>query len=433
MNILHVSVHLGGGVGKAISGMITQIKDQCEQVLVLLEKPQKDTYCRLLLKEDIKVCICPQKDQMSLLIEWADVVVINWWGHPLMVKFITQMEDYSCRLLVWCHINGCAYPYLPFDFLNKFNRILFTSSYSYENLLWTDHERSIIQSKSDVVYGMGDFRAETFPILKKETDDFVIGYVGTLNYSKINSNFIDFCKAVQNKIPQVQFIMVGDLDQRMIKDVKDHELEDHFIFTGYTDNVEQYYKKMNVFGYLLQPSTYATTENVLLEAMAYGLPIVVLSNDVEKNIIKSEENGYVVQSKEQYADLIEFLFKNPKHCEMIGRKAHDYAVQEYSLIKNVNRFLYSCQKVFLEKKKRFFFKNLIGASPYEWLGYFSGDNKQLFDRLLKDDVCCTKGDDYKIDMIYTQKSKGSILQFNQYFNDEKLKIIENRICGNEDE
>ena len=63
-------------------------------------------------------------------------------------------------------------------------------------------------------------------------------------------------------------------------------LENNFEFTGYVDNVYSQLSRFDIFAYLLNPYHFGATENALLEAMAYELPVIALNQSVEKHIIK---------------------------------------------------------------------------------------------------------------------------------------------------
>lgn len=411
---LYITVHLGAGVGKAITG-VAKPGDS----IILLEKPENDYYVNK-LDSSIEVLIMPSAGVIREKVACADVVVINWWGHPLMIRFLTCFPSVPCRLIIWSHVNGCVYPYLPYSFLNIFERIVFTSAYSYHNPLWTVKEREEISQKSTVVYGMGESPEHVKPKSNYDIGDkFVVGYVGTLNYAKLSPKFVTYCEAVADIIPNSQFVLVGSLDNAVQRDILKSRISDKFEIIGYTNEVERYYRSFDVFAYLLNDYNYATTENVLLEAMAYGLPIVVLNNGVEREIIQEGLNGYLVTTPEEYAERLLSLKSSFDIRKTIGEQARKHVCREYVLDNNQNKLYSIIVSCYKEKKKTYSFRTLLGNSLYEAFLYLSGkEGRELEQFLLKQ----IDGID-KIRHIFFQETKGSVFQFEKYASDD-IKIKE---------
>lgn len=413
MNVLHITVHLGGGAGKAIVG----IADPTDAI-ILLEKPQKEYWLYEARKKGVPVFIEPDALELETLIRDSDIIVMNWWGHPLMAQFAADFPDISCRLALYCHVNGCVYPYLPFSFLNEFDVIMFTTPYSYENPLWTDRERSAIEKKSGVVYGMGKFEPEEFvPRDSYERKDiFEVGYIGTLNYAKLNPDFVKYCEAAAEGIGNIRFVLAGDMAEDVRNDIAESRIADKFEYLGYVDNTENYYKRIDVMGYLLNEYNYATTENVLLEAMAYAVPIVALCQGVERCILENNSGGCLVNGMEEYADAVAQLYLSEKERKASGEIARKLCAEKYSYRKNKKTYegmLYKCMKM---SKRVHHIACLAGKKPYEWLLFFAGQDLNTFRNDSAD--------------VFMQESKGSVSQYLKYFPmDQGLRSVSDRGAG----
>ena len=299
MRVLHIVTHLGGGVGKAVSGLILGCNDvNIEHEVIMLEIPQNKIYVNELKKKGIKVNICNKLREIVDIIEKFDVVVVSWWNHPAMLKLFLDISFIKARLILWCHVNGCAYPFLNYKFTMLFDKVFFTSEYSYENSLWTNNQRKEIIEKSEVILGMGDFKPEL--IKSKESyvcnEIFTIGYIGTVNFSKMNKHFFEFCREVILQYNNIKILIVGDYDKECIHAAKEMGIYEHCEFTGQVNNVYEYMSKMDVVAYLLSKNNYATTENVLIECMAYGMPIIIMNNKPERYIIRDKKSGFVVNN-----------------------------------------------------------------------------------------------------------------------------------------
>ena len=418
MKILHLTVHLGGGAGKAITGMLNP-----DDTVILLEKPEKDYYVRIASQKVAEVLIAPSEEIIAQRMRQADVVLINWWGHPLMAGFLAKLPQVACHLAIWNHVNGCVYPCLPFKFLDDFDQILFTTEFSYDNPLWIENEKKKIAQKASVVYGMGDFRPKCMKPKNSYSfqGKFTVGYLGTCNYAKLNPKFIDYCEAVVEEIPDVHFCLVGGLSDEVRSDIERSPIADRFECVDFVENVEDYYKYFDAFGYLLNGYNYATTENVLLEAMAYGLPIVVLDNDVEKHIIYHSVNGYVVDTPKEYALCLKKLYQDPCLRESIGRKAREFVCKTYDTVENKRKFAESMKKCQQRRKKVHDFKSILGVSPYEYFKRFLSPEEQT---QLEEMLCTGKREGIMKQDVFTQESKGSVEHYCKYFpKDEKLEQL----------
>lgn len=409
MNIFHIAVHLGGGAGKAIVGIAS-----AGDTIVLLEEPQKAYWLNVAKRKGIRVIIVPGTTELEKLIKESDVIVMNWWGHPLMFQIVPALANICCRLVLYCHINGCVYPYLPFSFLDEFDAIIFTTPFSYENPLWTDCQKEIIREKSTVVYGMGDFEPEQLSprYSYRKKNYFEVGYIGTINYAKLNPDFVGYCEAAANQIDHIRFVLAGDIANDVKKDIEKSRISDKFEYVGYVDDVERFYKRIDVLGYLLNAYNFATTENVLLEAMAYATPIVALDQGVERHIIQDGYNGYLVNSFKEYAEIIFFLYSSEERQKELGEKARAHCIEKYSSTKN--RTVYEdmlCKCMEMPKRARGM-NCLLGKSPFEWFLFFSQKDRGALKK--------------NMEHIFLQDAKGSVFQYLKYYpeNEELRELCE---------
>lgn len=108
-------------------------------------------------------------------------------------------------------------------------------------------------------------------------DSIVIGHVGRFtsakNYPFIIDIFNSFCRINSDS----KLLLVGDgpLKKEIINRIKKLNLEKKVILTGKVSNPDIYYNAMDVF---LFPSIYEGFGNVVIEAQASGLPVVLSDN-----------------------------------------------------------------------------------------------------------------------------------------------------------
>lgn len=435
MNILHITVHLGGGVGKAISGIAIQgqqCTNDCHKIL-LLQQPEKEGWVQYCRENGVSVV---QWDGNQELFQWADVLVVSWWNHPAMAQFLIQFPPSSAARVLWCHVNGIYYPILSFLLAAAFDRVMFTSPYSMQNPAWTEDEKKSIQSKASVVYGMGQFQpAKIQP--KKDyhiKDAFTVGYVGTLNFGKIHPDFVSYCEAVCKRLSNVHFIMIGDRNTDLERAVDIAGLTNYFTFTGFVDNVLARMREFDVFGYLLNPTHYGTTENVLLEAMACGLPVVALNQNVEQFIIPPDA-GYLVESPNEYAETLEQLYN---HCDLranLGHHGRAHIIKTYHLPNNLTAFRNACRLAISGQKNTCNF-SFLGETPWDWfLHCLSKDDRLLFIQiahgLTSKEIALQKEAKWKLlhcSLIFREERKSSLRHFaNTYPEDKMLRLLNSQL------
>ena len=427
MKVLHIAAHMGGGAGKAIAGLVissNQIEKE-EHEILLLEVPQKLHYIEECKQKGIEVQIAKEEQEVLSKLKEADVLVISWWQHPSIAEFLAKFPKLPCRIVLWSHVNGCVYPYLPYSMLEEMDQVFFTTSYSFENPCWTKEQVKQVEKKSAVVSGIGDFVPASITPKKeyKKKEFFVIGYIGTLNYAKLHADYFLYCKKVIEQIPNVRFLMVGEYETSMLTEVQTLGLEGYFQFVGFTENIYFYMEQMDVMGYLLSEENYATTENVLLEAMAFALPVVACNNKPEQYIIKQEENGFLVDCAKEYAKRIKELEQSEELRQKIGGQARKKVIETCSVEGNREVFLQGLHRVMqLEKKVRNFY-NVYGKRPYEWFLACTGKEKEIFLSCLPENLENRKKLEEFLQICnptYKEEKKGSILHFASYFPEDSI-------------
>ena len=118
--------------------------------------------------------------------------------------------------------------------------------------------------------------------------------------------------------PETIFMVIGEgRDRKMLEEmIKERNLENKFFLTGTIDNAACYLKALDVF---VLPSIKEGFPYAILETLAARVPIVATSVGGVAEIIRNEENGLLVESKNpvELAEKIERLLKNPELAEKL--------------------------------------------------------------------------------------------------------------------
>ncbi len=422
--LLFLSTHMGGGVGKALSAFIKYAAENTNDLeieLLLAEEPLKTNS---LVNINYTV-----SDDLSILkdkIQNSDLVVLNWWHNPKTAKMLCDFPNIETRLIIWHHISGCSYPVITSEFAKLPNKNLFTTKYSYENPFWTDEERREILSKSDVVYGQGKF--EPGKLVESKKEGFTLGYVGTISYNKLHPDFVYYCKSVEDVIDRV--IMVADYKEdekdAILEIARKLNIEEKFDFISFTTDIASEYAKFDALAYLLNHNHFGTTENVLLEAMDYEVPVIVFNQNTEKHIFKHLETGILVNNISEFKTYVNYLVDNTDERLRLTSNAKEFYLTEYEYKKNADRFLNAINEVLEQDKKCFDFKVVFGTKPYQWFMTCLGEEKEYFELSVSNKI---KNVDNRVNEFYIKNSqpilkgtsKSSIPHFLHYYDDEILE------------
>ena len=419
MQVLHITAHLGGGVGKVLSGLVAQasISDSgVKHLIVCLEQPEKSQFVDRVRRYGIEVIVRPSTDRLGKLMEDSDIVQLEWWNHPATIKHLCSLSIPPIRLLTWSHVSGLHTPIIPKQLILASHMFLFTSQCSFES----KEVMSLVPEFEDrlgVVSSSGGFPG--LPETRNEINESVsVGYFGSLNFAKLHPRYIDYLAAVD--IPGFKVRIIGDLcnqdtlNQQCDAIGKAGMLE----FTGFVPDVASELATINVLAYLLNPEHYGTTENALLEAMAMGIVPIVLDNPAERRIIDNHNTGLIVHSPDEFADAIQWLSENPDERQRLGIQAAKSVREKFSVEKMETSLNTYYRKIMYMEKRKIDFSEIFGTNPAEWF-LSCQSNKSIFD----EDGRIHLDDSTPLSYGLLEKSKGTVFHFSEYFPDNlELKL-----------
>lgn len=375
--ILHITPHMGGGVGNAISGIVSSYDKSVSHEIILLEEPIHLHFPDIAKNMGTHMIIQPGMDVLGKSIEKSDITIIHWWNHPKTAKLLYDFPQVAVRLVLWTHISSLTVPALTPQMLLESSMVWFTTPASYEAEALAALPEEVIEEKTGVVYGCAGL--DRFPDVEhKEHAGFHIGYLGYVDFSKLHPDFILFCKAIC--IPEARFILAGDAPAQAIleRQAQEQKVKNEFMYPGYVTNVHEILSEFDVFGYPLMPFHTCTTENAVLEAMAAKVPPVVLNQLSEKYMIQDGQTGILVSGREEYGNAMRYLFHYPEERKKMGIKARDYVIKEYSRKSIFESFYSNIEIVMKQSKKKVCFRDIMGSTPAEWFISCLGQDADRF-------------------------------------------------------
>ena len=103
-------------------------------------------------------------------------------------------------------------------------------------------------------------------------NNIVIGHIGRLTEQKNTLFIIDIFNEIVNQEPKAKLLLIGDgnLRDAMIEKIKKYGIEEHVMYLGRREDIQQFYNAMDCF---LLPSLYEGLPVVGVEAENCGLPM----------------------------------------------------------------------------------------------------------------------------------------------------------------
>jgi glycosyltransferase involved in cell wall biosynthesis len=175
---------------------------------------------------------------------------------------------------------------------------------------------------------------EFFVPKENSNDSQCILFSGRLILEKGLLDLIECAKHVCDKYPSASFVLAGSgpLEETLRKSIEREGLSKNFTLLRAVDRNKLllHYQNSTIF---VLPSHYESFPNVLLEAMACGIPVVATRVCDIPKIVKDGENGFLVPPKDPYAlaRAIVILLEDEKLRKRMGRASRDRVEALYSL------------------------------------------------------------------------------------------------------
>ena len=164
-----------------------------------------------------------------------------------------------------------------------------------------------------------------------EEDDFVVASVGELNKNKNTLRLVDAMSKIENK--KIKYLICGEgpLHQKYQDKIEKLGLTDNVKMLGFRRDIP---KILNCVDLYVMPSFREGLSKSMMEAMAYGLPVVASAIRGNVDLLGKEEGGLLLSPKDTdgFANAFEKLAEDKQLCKKFGERNKTY-VQDYSIEK----------------------------------------------------------------------------------------------------
>ena len=312
MRVVHVIQCLSrGGAGRALLALAAATPDVESSVVSLLAA---DPLMRSRAEEArIEVLEAPEPAVLRSTLEQADVVQVHFWNTPELYELLRAGLP-PCRLAVWAHVAGDTAPQvLTSQVVDLADIVVVTASRTAQLPVF----------REPPLVAPGDFDPGRLSDSEPRPHaTFNVGYVGTLDFGKLNPSFVELTAAID--VPGVRFVVCGsgDASAAIARETAEDE---RFELRGYVEDIGSVLAELDVFGYPLARGNYSTSDLALQEAMSVGVPPVVLPYGAAASLVEDRVTGLVARDEAEYARAVERLFRDPAERLRLGRNAREQA------------------------------------------------------------------------------------------------------------
>lgn len=324
---------------------------------------KKEAYpISLLLAKQAGIDLLRNPDEETIREEMieADIVQLHYWNNPTIAEFL-RSDWPSMRMLIWFKVFGKYQPQvITKDLLDYSDFALATSP---DTLNLPVLKEKVSEGSADYVYGIADW-SRLKNLEKRAHESFNVGYVGTVNFTKMHPNYVEMSTGVS--IPNVQFIVCGGgIEDQLEEKAAALNATEKFDFRGYVENIRSVLEVLDVFGYPLCEDTYATSEKSIQEAMYAGVPPVVFPHGGCRDLVQHEKTGLIVHNEREYREAIEFLYHNPDFRKELGQHAAKYAREAFDSEKAVQKMHRIYEKMMDQPKRKRQWKRKASSPSYQ--------------------------------------------------------------------
>tara|TARA_B100001057_G_C22871493_1_gene959165 strand:- start:5005 stop:6135 length:1131 start_codon:yes stop_codon:yes gene_type:complete len=216
-----------------------------------------------------------------------------------------------------------------------------------------------LNSKSSVIYpgakfiDLENFKRAKLHIRKSlsiDSQDIVVGNIARLDHQKDPELFVNIAKEIILKSDKkFKFVLIGSglLEEKVKNMVEDLGIKDHFVFTGYIENVEHYF---SIFDAFLITSKYEGLPVTALKAISCNSLIFGYKINGMKDLKNLFSTVFLVESRNPkiMADLI--LSKFQKYYLLKGNlESSSRKVRKEFNVDNMYNKIYSLYKNLIQK------------------------------------------------------------------------------------
>ena len=278
VRVLHITTHLGGGLGTAISSYIAN--SNLSHTVLELEK----TINPCLLYRDFDIITMSRREDLTLLARNSNIVLLHYYCHPLAAWTLFELNTLlGVKIVTWCHNNGVDFLRPLPDALSDMSDVVILSGCQDDRFSGCDIIRPIPQ-----VEVLEKIAAK---LQEKKDNKLLFRYIGSLSYDKIHEDAENwFVYLSENWNLQIATL---DIEHNFFK---------FDLLSGITER-SLLYDCFFCAIYPLKSTHYGCGELGLQELLMLGYPVILRRNKIEIEIVNNLEGVYFADSFTEFCSV----------------------------------------------------------------------------------------------------------------------------------
>lgn len=180
--------------------------------------------------------------------------------------------------------------------------------------------------KAETIASWRDKRQE-----KNSATPFTFIKIGLLHPSKNQMEALAAFRKVHQSAPTARLLIVGNGRRlyawRLKWYIWRHCLQKAVTLTGYLPNPAQAFAQSDA---LLMCSRYEAMGRVVLEAMAYELPVIGYNSGATPELVAHKERGLIYNTPQELEAAMRELIDNPERARQLGKGGRSYVLEHFT-------------------------------------------------------------------------------------------------------
>lgn len=195
--------------------------------------------------------------------------------------------------------------------------------------------------------------AKAEPALSRRAGTLRVGMVARMNARyKNHSGFLRIAARIHQHLPDVEFLLVGDgpLRPEIELEAQALGLGERVLFLGDRRDIPALLASMDV---AVLTSDSEGLSNVILEAMAAGVPVVAYDVGGNAELVNPERGALIAAADEDgFSDAVERILADASLRQQFGDNAHQFAEKNFGLERVRDRFVELYETLLLKKQHK---------------------------------------------------------------------------------
>jgi len=309
----------------------------------------------------VAVVDCSSMADLLARIDAADIVLAHTWNTPeLFSLLIGQLPP--MRLLIWVHIAGRAVPQVvPGVIIRRADAVVATSERSLAHIRDAAIGRPIEPRLIQPFRGLDAF----FSVARSRSDRYRVACVGALDGHKLHVDVITQIARIDASGLRFTFIGDGPWRAALARQAVESCAVGAIAFCGWAADMPTALADVDVLAVPMPPTSWASADLAIMEAMAAGIPPVMLCPEGKSDLVTDGVDGIVTEKEDQFIGALSVLGRDVSRREALGAAARATAMTRFDP-RHTARAFHALWDAMLDMPKRGHAEVELSADSDRW-------------------------------------------------------------------